>query len=144
VTRTAAVFIPWGQADMAQDGQYASQGVAHIGRRNYRLGGVYRSWEELEAACKTLGITVVVFAKESHFDPRCTLAAEFVGEDTRRLIRRVPTRLTYPAGEYRSAGTGETPRSCNSLYETARLLRRGDDGGYAERFLKERSNSRDT
>jgi hypothetical protein len=44
-------------------------------------------------------------------------------------------------GTRRSAALGKSPSvgaGRQSLYETARLLPRGDDGGFAERFLEAR------
>jgi hypothetical protein len=50
------------------------------------------------------------------------------------------SRRTFPPGEYRSAVAGVGA----PIYETARLLPRGDDGGLAEAFLRGARRSRHT
>lgn len=54
---------------------------------------------------------------------------------------QMPESMTFSAREYRSELGGN---GGSSLYETARLLPYGDDGGFAERFLKDRRSARDT
>lgn len=51
------------------------------------------------------------------------------------------TRVVFPAQEYKSERAGDVRghNSRSGLYETARLWPRGSDGGFAERFLKDRS-----
>ncbi len=53
-------------------------------------------------------------------------------------------RVIFPARVYRSDGADVAGRgnAGQPLYETAVLLPRGDDGGFAQRFLEERRNSR--
>ena len=57
------------------------------------------------------------------------------GPQLRALLERPAafgvTRVVFPAREYGKRRAGR-----NSLYETALLLPRGDDGGFAERFLQ--------
>lgn len=54
------------------------------------------------------------------------------------------TRVVYGPQEYRSARAGERRNTREPLYDTARLMPRGDDGGFAESFLEHRRNSRHT
>lgn len=49
------------------------------------------------------------------------------------------TRVVYPAREYRSERAGRNRGHFREPeYETARLYPRGDDGGFAEEFLRGR------
>lgn len=54
------------------------------------------------------------------------------------------TRVVYPPQEYQSlrAGDDKQLNTGRSLYDTARLLPLGDDGGFAETFLAARQRSR--
>lgn len=92
MSRSAAMFIPWDYPDRTHDVQYSREGIAHIASRRYEFGGIYREWAQVEEAIKTLGITVIVFARRDHFDPRCPVSAEFVGEETRQIAWSVPPK----------------------------------------------------
>lgn len=69
------------------------------------------------------------------------------GPQLQSLLERLTTlgitRVTFPAHEYLSIrpadGDDEPP-----VYETARLLPRGDDDGFAEQFLERQRKGRDT
>jgi hypothetical protein len=65
-------------------------------------------------------------------------SVEFADEETRPLPKGIPRNK--PAV---TSLTAEARNDGSALYETARLLPRGDDGGFAERFLKDR-RTRDT
>lgn len=55
------------------------------------------------------------------------------------------TRVVFPGHEYRTESHGDQdPVARNSIYDTARLQPRGDDGGFAARFLKRMNRSRHT
>jgi hypothetical protein len=64
------------------------------------------------------------------------------GPQFRALLERLAAlgvvRVVFPPREY---GSAQAKNERRDLYETARLLPRGDDAGFAERFLK---NRRDT
>jgi hypothetical protein len=48
------------------------------------------------------------------------------------------TRVIFPSREYRSDNVGRRRNARSSMYDTAPLMPRGDDGGFAERFLRDR------
>jgi len=51
----------------------------------------------------------------------------------------------FDAGETRVLGIVPRARPRNeSIYQTAPIMPRGDDGGFAERFLNDRARGRDT
>jgi hypothetical protein len=50
-----------------------------------------------------------------------------------------PIRIVFPGREYKSMKASDEERAREPGYETARLLPRGGDGGFAEQFLRERS-----
>jgi hypothetical protein len=51
------------------------------------------------------------------------------------------TRVVFPGHEYRSERAGKERNNRRSLYETARLWPRGDDGGFADEFLRRRNDT---
>lgn len=68
------------------------------------------------------------------------------GQELRAILERPEefgvTRVVFPSQEYRSARAGER-NARKHLYHTVPVLPRGDDGGFAEKFLKDR-RARDT
>jgi hypothetical protein len=136
----AIVYVP---PDLADDGYYAEKGQDYILRKRYGFAGVYRSWSTVTQIVRSGAASLVVYARRTHWDPVRhrvpeEASVEFADEETRPLptgiFRNEPPAASL-AAEARNAGGG--------LYETARLLPRGDDGGFAEKFLKDR-RTRDT
>ena len=71
---------------------------------------------------------------------------DYAGPQLQQLLEYLTAfgvaRVTYPACEYWSDRVGERRNTRNSLYDTAWLMPRGDDGGFAERYLNDRSRRR--
>lgn len=83
--------------------------------------------------------------------PKAAIYLPSSGPQLRALLERLSTfgvnRVVFPAREYRSESAGKPRDAHNALYDTAPIMPRGSDGGFAERFLKERGrprNARDT
>jgi hypothetical protein len=98
---TAIVYIPPG---IEHDFQYAREGIDHLERRGCRFGGIFRSMDNVRQALRN-GASIVVFARQSHWDPDMRVPAEIVGDETRRLAWAIPPkdRLT----ERRPSAVGE-------------------------------------
>lgn len=117
-TEAAVVYIP--DDVECNEGLYARRGVAHIERGGRKFLGVLRNAERVIRLARA-GV-VVVFAKRAHSAslPGEGIKREFVGEETCALIPILDRwRNPMPDG---------SPR--------------GDDGGFAERFLENRRRSR--
>lgn len=82
----AIVYIP---PDLPDDKQFAREGIDHLERRGYTFGGVFRSITHAVTALAN-GASVVVCARQSHWNPALGLAVEFVGDETRRLTWSIP------------------------------------------------------
>jgi hypothetical protein len=121
------------------DGIFGQQCLSHIERRGYQLLTVVHDGE---AALRVLdeGVaTVVVFARSGHpcedWTPRnepgryAGMAAPCDESPTVAILDR-----------WRSAGGRRNGR----VPEQSPSYPRGDDGGFAERFLRSRRNGRDT
>lgn len=130
----AVVYIP---DDLdCDEALLARRGVAHIERRGYRFVGVLRKWTHVLAAAAEGA--VVVFARQEHAAAvsRWKVKREFVGEETCRLVPIVQEvavhRPNSPFDE------GPTVAFLDRFRRNGRIPV-SDDGGFAERFLKERS-----
>lgn len=152
----AVVYIP--DDIECDDGLYARRGVAHIERRGHRLVGVLRNAERVIRLARA-GV-VVVFAHRAHSDslPAEGIKRECVGEETCRLIPIVQEATAAlprprPVGRHygQAAPFDESPTVAilDRWRNAVQNAPRGDDGGFAERFLENRRrwrhlNARDT
>lgn len=80
----AIILLPVGAAI---DGSFARQCLAHIERRGYRLAGVLTDWAAALTMTRSREAEVVVIAQRDHFESDWTPRIEFVGADTRELLR---------------------------------------------------------
>lgn len=92
----AIILLP---ASVAIDGAYARQCVTHIERRGYELVGILNDWATALVMLRSNEAEVVVFARQEHFEPDWSPRIEFVGADTRELVR---TGHTRPRNERRT------------------------------------------
>jgi hypothetical protein len=143
----AVIYVPWEVPDPGDDSRYANECMDYTRRQAHKWAGTYRRWDAVEAAIKAFGATVVVVADRSHVDPNCNLPVEVAEQDApARAVRLTvygPARVAYPSREYGKPRLGHAERNAlRAVYETARLMPRGDDGGFAEEFLKQARRSR--
>jgi hypothetical protein len=142
----AVVFIP--DDVECDDGLYARRGVAHIERRGHRFVGVLRNAERVIRLARA-GV-VVVLAHRSHSAslPAEGIKREHVGEETCRLVPIVQEAVPHRVGPHRHHGLAapfdESPTVAildrwRNAMPGGDSSPRGDDGGFAERFLRDRS-----
>lgn len=127
----AIIFIP---LSYALDSYFVLACMGHIVRRGYGFLTVLSDWDAVDAHLRVGAAQVVILATRTHHTGEED-RVEFVDEEEARLLRQrnaAVVRHAVPAGRR------------ESQYETARLWPRGDDGGFAERFLADRRNSRHT
>jgi hypothetical protein len=88
----AIILLPVGAAI---DGAFARQCITHIERRGYRLAAVLTDWASALTMTRSKQAEVVVIAQREHFEADWTPRIEFVGSDTRELIRngRISARI---------------------------------------------------
>lgn len=131
----AVVYIP---DDLeCDDGLYARQGIAHGERRGYRIAGVLRKVEHvLSLAAEG---AVVVVAKLAHARSlKAGTRYELVGEETCRLMPIVQEVAAHRSGS--PWDEGPTVAILDRFRHNGRVPSGPrDDGGFAERFLRERS-----
>jgi len=137
----AAIFIgrqPW-------DGAEARECHDQVVRRDYRLAALLRDWDDLDQVIDADHVKVVVFPA------RLVKDAKTFDPGTDGILRRhsaavgrhhVPTQPTQDGvSEIRF---GEESGPAGPEYDTAPILPRGNDGGFAEQFLRDRRDGRDT
>lgn len=136
----AIIFIP---PDHPLDGYLVLACVEHVIRRGYQLLVVLRSWDTVAAQLAVGAAQVAVLATRTHRAGEAD-RVEVVDEEQSRSLRRYNAAIgrhqvpALPTDRW-IADAGRR----NALYDTAPLLPRGNDGGFAERFLEER-RARDT
>lgn len=94
----AIILLPVGAAI---DGSFARQCVTHIERHGYRLAAVLTDWATALTMIRSKEAEVVVLAQREHFEPDWSPRIEFVGADTRELIRngRISPRIEQSGDE---------------------------------------------
>lgn len=80
----AIILLP---ATAAIDSAYARQCLAHVERRGYEIVGILHDWATALVMLRSNEAEVVVFARQEHFEPDWTPRIEFVGADTRDLVK---------------------------------------------------------
>lgn len=112
----AIVYVP---PDLPNDLTHANHAWAYADRRGLYVASVFRRRGDVLKALAAGIASVVVFARRAHWDASWGgVPAEFADEETQRIC--------YVA------------RPDRKIREAARTLPRGDDGGFAERFLRAR------
>jgi hypothetical protein len=132
--------------DERDDGR-AAECFEQTRRRGYRLIASLRDWDRALELLRRRIISIIVF-------PGRTDRRRGPGpatEDTVALTIRMPApravgRRSVPAPEWvrELIGNGAVMPSDAvgaRIYETARIMPRGDDGGFAEQFLRGRRDS---
>jgi hypothetical protein len=128
----ALIYVP---PDLPDDLEHARLAWAYAEARGLFVASVFRARYDVRRALAAGLASVVVFSRREHWDPSWGVPAEFA--DAGEIRQPYRPRLDPKLRE--RYGTLSYSANRNSLYETARLLPRGDDGGFAEQFL---SNAR--
>jgi hypothetical protein len=140
-TTSAIIFIPQYHP---LDGLLALACMGHLVRRGYSFVTVLRDWSEVTVHLAAGTAQVVILATRTHRAGEAD-RVEVVDEEHARMFRRRNAAIGRHAVPAAAVPGERGPRKIavsgrrevrQSLYETARLLPRGDDGGFAERFLK--------
>jgi hypothetical protein len=113
--------------DERDDRARTEEGMEYTERRGYRYVAFLRDWDHVLDLIRQRWFSAVVFPGRTHRHVGAANEPDPAAEDTQALSR--PAAVIQAAREQRS------------IYETGRLLPRGDDGGFAERFLKDRRSS---
>lgn len=134
--------------DLPWDGLDTRNCHNHVLRRDYRLVALLRNFNQLDEVVDELGVEVVVFPTRVIED------AGVLGDDTTKILRRRNVaigRYHVPAPEPQTDNgvreihfVDQSGPSAGPEYDTAPILPRGNDGGFAERFLNDRRRGRDT
>lgn len=85
---TAAIYVPAGDP---LDGKYAKEGILHVNRRGYQMSTIVRDWDTVVDLVKNRTVNVIVFARRDHMRPEWSPRVEYVGEETQRIVRDLPT-----------------------------------------------------
>ena len=147
----AIIFIP---PDLPDDWRCNIEGQAYLARRGYRYAGVYRLWQDVEIVLAQGEVSCVIIVRREH-DPGRGWPIEVA--DIQRQ-RGLPPPLDAGVRERHGTVNASTVRATAAPFDesptvailssrrdrmlsnepTVRLLPRGDDGGFAERFLRDR------
>jgi hypothetical protein len=148
----AAVYV--GPA-IPDDERLAVEGYEFVKNRGYEYVGAYRQWHYVEQLLQAGIATMVVFARGAQRPPDCDWPAEFV-DDAAQPIRHLPPRIDQDKRE-RYGTTYSAPRCVADDAPTVAILDRWrdrdkqpnarklpprDDGGFADRFLRNLLRSR--
>jgi hypothetical protein len=132
----AAIYIG---PDLPWDGDEARQCHDQVMRRDYHLATLLRDWDDLDQVLDADDVEVVVFPA------RLVRNAKTLDPDITRVLRRHNAavgrhHVPAPPSEHgvREIRFGDGIRRGEPEYGTAPILPRGNDGGFAERFLKDR------
>jgi hypothetical protein len=147
----AAVYVPPGISGVER---FATECVEFAEHRGYAYAGTYTQPHYIDKLLAEGIVSVVVFARSTHRHPDCRWPAEFV--DGGAPIRHLPPRIEQDKRE--RYGTTYSPARCladdaptvaildrwrdRDKQSSARNLPPRDDGGFADRFLKNLLRSR--
>ncbi len=135
----AIVYIP---PDDPHGEWHALEGLSYLRRRGYKFYAIMRRLDIALSLLDEGRVNVVRFPPVSG---RLGRPESDAGGDLRRshgcysASARLLNSHRSPSKELREASA-----TTGTMYETARLLPRGDDGGFAEDFLSSRAAARDT
>ncbi len=130
------IFVP---ADHPLDGQFAARCIGYTVRQGHEVYALLRDWDLVLAHLDAGRANCVVFATRDHYRHGHAPRVEFA-DAGQQIVRQ----RNAAVGRHRMtslARLNQEIQAADSVYETARLLPRGDDGGFAERFLRGRVRS---
>lgn len=97
----AVIFLP---PNVPLDGRFAEQSLDHVTRHGYDLLATTSDWSEAWGLLRNGQAQVIVVARRAHLDPAREPRVEFVGPETRRIVRARPANeRSFNAGPVRRA-----------------------------------------